>query len=312
MRSNNHHHTGAVTETGALNLVSLYTLKREQRRAIQSSVRTAATDSARWAQTFWGRKLMKSTSMALALVCSASIVLADVKVTTKNAAGGQSMTSTTYIKGSRRRTEGMGYTSIYQCDLKRIIYINDKTRAYLITSTGEADVTKGANHPWAGGRARKGGVITYTTTNTDTGERREIHGLTARHLKTKTVVEASEDACTPMNMEMETDGWYVDLPGGLSCATDESGAPKFPVEQSDCVDEVRYKTVGTVKSGYPVMTTVRIKFNAGGDASASTIPTSTSTQEVVDFSTATLAASLFEVPAGYTEVKSMKELGSPY
>jgi hypothetical protein len=115
-----------------------------------------------------------------------------------------------------------------------------------------------------------------------------------------------------MNMEMETDGWYVDLPGGLNCATDESGAPKFPVEQSDCVDEVRYKTVGTVKSGYPVMTTVRMKFSTGEDDSPSSIPASTSTQEVVDFSTATLAPALFEVPAGYREVKSMQELGSPY
>ncbi|HUQ33118.1 MAG TPA: hypothetical protein VM095_13440 [Pyrinomonadaceae bacterium] len=310
--SNNHHHTGAVTETGALNLVSLNSLKRGQHRVGQSSARASATDSAGWAQTFWGRKLLRSMSMALALVCSASIALADVKVTTKNAAGGQSLTSTTYIKGSRQRTEGMGYTSIYQCDLKRIIYINDKARTYFIAPTGEADGSKGANHPGTGARASKGGVITYTTTNTDTGERREIHGLTARHLKTKTVVEASEDACTPMNMEMETDGWYVDLPGGLSCATDESGAPKFPVEQADCVDEVRYKTVGTVKSGYPVMTTVKIKFNAGVDGSPGNIPTSTSTQEVVDFSTATLAASLFEVPAGYTEVKSMQALGSPY
>jgi hypothetical protein len=139
-----------------------------------------------------------------------------------------------------------------------------------------------------------------------------MYGLTARHIKTKTVIEASEDACTPMNMEMEADGWYVDLPGGLSCATDESGAPRFPVEQSDCVDEVRYKTVGSVKMGHPVMTTVRMKFNAGADGSGGNIPATTSTQEVVDISTAQLDASLFDVPAGYREVKSMQELGSPY
>jgi hypothetical protein len=303
---------GAGVELVASKIMSLFSFNRRAQRASKESSKGSHPYSAPWAQTFWGRKFMKSASLTLALICSVSIALADVKVTTKSAAGGQSITSTTYIKGARQRTEGMGYTSIYQCDLKRMIQINDKTRTYLITPLDEGSASGSASHQGAGTRTKRGGVITYTTTNTDTGERREMFGLTARHLKTKTVVEASEGACTPMNMEMETDGWYVDLPGGLSCATDESGTPKFPVEQSDCVDEVRFKTVGTVKSGYPVMTTVRMKFNTGEDGPASSIPAQSSTQEVVDFSTAKLDAALFEIPAGYREVKSAQELGSPY
>lgn len=303
---------GADFESGLSKIASIFSFKRRRASASQVSPKAATTDSGRWTQTFWGQKFVKSVSLTLALFCSASLALADIKVTTKSAAGGQSFTSTTYIKGSRQRTEGMGYTSIYQCDLKRLIQINDKTKTYYIAPVGLVDGQKGANRPGAVGRAPRGGIITYTTTSTDTGERKEMYGLTARHIKTKTVIEASEDACTPMNMEMEADGWYVDLPGGLSCATDESGAPRFPVEQSDCVDEVRYKTVGSVKMGHPVMTTVRMKFNAGADGSGGNIPATTSTQEVVDISTAQLDASLFDVPAGYREVKSMQELGSPY
>jgi hypothetical protein len=291
--------------------MSLFTFKPRQQRAARRLSTGSKTDSLKWAQTSWGRKFMKSASLMLALFCSASIVLADAKITTRSAAGGQSFTSTTYIKGARQRTEGMGYTSIYQCDLKRMIQINDKTRSYLIMPVGGEDKSGGASPQRSVTNRRKGGVVTYTTTVTDTGERKEMFGLTARHLKTKTVIEASEGACSPMNMEMEADGWYVDLPGGLSCATD-GGTPQFPVEQGDCVDEVRYKTVGTTKPGYPIMTTTRMKFNTGADSPAVNIPTSSSTQEVVDYSTARLDAALFEIPAGYKEVKSMQELGSPY
>lgn len=311
MRSS-HHHQFANSESGFLKIMNLLNFKRRARLAAAPSSIGSNTESAGWAQTFWGRKFMKSASLVLALVCSASIALADVKVTTKSGAGGQSMTSTTYIKGARQRTEGIGYTSIYQCDLKRMIQINDKTRSYFIMPLADTAAGGGGGAQKAGAHSRRGGVITYTTTTTDTGERKQLLGLTARHLKSKTVVEASEGACTPMNMEMETDGWYVDLPGGLSCAMDESGAPKFPVEQSDCVDEVRFKSVGTAKLGYPVLTTTSMKFNMGADSPAANIPASSSTQEVVELSTAKLDAALFDIPAGYREVKSMQELGSPY
>ncbi|HYY57713.1 MAG TPA: hypothetical protein VE842_10305 [Pyrinomonadaceae bacterium] len=251
---------------------------------------------------------MKSTTLALALLCSASAVMADIKITTKSSSSGQSLTSTTYIKGARQRTEGMGYTTIYQCDLKRMIQINDKTRSYLITPLAGAGGSKAANTQAAGTSARRGGVITYTTTSTDTTERKQMLGLTAKHIKSKTVVEASEGACNSMNMEMETDGWYADLPTGQNCLTE--GASSLPLDQSDCVDEVRYKTEGAANTGYPVMTTTTIKFNMGGDGPA--IPSSSSTQEVTDISTVTLDQALFDIPSGYKEVKSSQELGSPY
>jgi hypothetical protein len=311
MRSSNNNPLGN-SESGLLKIRTLFTFKRRPQQAKQRLAGSSNMDSLKWAQTFWGRKFMKTASLVLALLCSASVTLADVKITTKSAASGQSMTSTTYIKGARQRTEGMGYTSIYQCDLKRVIQINDKTRSYVIMPTDDGAAAKGVSSTGSASAGRRGGIITYTTTTTDTGERKQMLGLTARHLKSKTVVEASEGACTPMNMEMETDGWYVDLPGGLSCAMDESGAPKFPVEQSDCVDEVRFKSVGTAKLGYPVMTTTQMKFNMGAADSGVNLPTSSSTQEVIEISTAKLDAALFDIPAGYREVKSMQELGSPY
>jgi hypothetical protein len=298
---------------GILKAMGILSFKRRTQSSAQSAASGSKTNSRQWTQTFWGHKFMKSVSLVLALFCSASMVLADVKITTKSSAGGQSFTSTTYIKGARQRTEGMGYTSIYQCDLKRMIQINDKTRSYLITPLGSEGGEGGKkSQQKAGANARRGGVVTYTTIITDTGERKEMLGLTARHLKSKTVITTSEGACSQMNMEMEADGWYVDLPGGLSCATEGSSVPQFTAGQSDCVDEVRYKTEGTGKLGYPVMTTTKIKFNMGEDGPANNIPTSSSTQEVVNLSNVPLDAALFDIPAGYREVKSAQELGSPF
>jgi hypothetical protein len=314
MLRSSHHHHGEQVRFKLLNVILPF--KRRAVGAAQAPGTAASAASVKWEQTFWGRRFLKSTALMLALLCSASVALADIKISTKSTAGGRSMTGTTYIKGARQRTEGMGYTSIYQCDLKRTIYLNDKTKTYYIAplESGGAGGSGGQSQRAATNK-RKGGVVTYTTTNTDTGERREIMGLTARHLKSRVVIEASEGACNSMNMEMETDGWYVDLSDGLNCATDGSAVPNFGTDQSDCVDEVRFKSVGTVKLGYPVQTTTRMKLNTGAGGSdevSANIPESSSTQEVLDISKATLDSALFEVPAGYGEVKTMQELGSPY
>ncbi len=260
-----------------------------------------------WTRTSWGQKFIKSATLTLLLFCSAGVALADLKITARRTVAGRSTTSTVYVKGVYRRVDGIGYTTIYQCDRKRMIQINDKTRTYLITSLAGETKPDGSQAA-ASGAARRGGVLTYTTTSTDTGETKELLGMKARRFRSRTVVEASEGACSTMNMEMETDGWYVEIPGGQDCSS--QAASTLPSDSSDCVDEIRYKTVGATNTGYPVMTTTSIKLNMGENGPA--IPPSSSTQEVTDISTATLEQSLFEIPAGYREVKSSQELGSPY
>ena len=306
MLRSNHQQRNNLTNKFS-NLIGILPFMRREQRAFRSP---AHADSVNWAQTSWGQKFIKSTTLMLALFCTASIALADVKITTRSSANGQSTSYTTYIKGARQRTEGMGYTTIYQCDLKRMIQINDKTRSYLITPLEGADKSGGSNPQSRSGKARKGGVLTYHTINTDTGERKQMNGMTAKHIKSKMVMTASEGACNTMNMEMETDGWYAEIPGGPSCPTD--AASSFPMDQSDCLDEVRFKTEGPANIGQPMTTTTRIKFNMGGDSAGVDIPASSSTQEVTDISTTKLDQSLFEIPAGYKEVKSTQELGSPY
>lgn len=246
----------------------------------------------------------------IALMCAASAVTADTKVKTKTTVSGQSFEGITYIKKSRQRSEqnlgAMSMATITQCDLRRTIQINDRSRKYLIMPFGNADSTGGpaaAIKPEApkAGAARRGGVITMVYAVTDTGERKQMFGLTARHLKVVMTTESSPDACNPSKMKMEMDGWYVDLDYGLDCEWGKGGGYSMGSGKPDCVDEYRMKTTGTGKLGYPLSQTMITYGEDGREMSRMTT-------EIVEFSQATLDPALFEIPAGYTEAKSMQEL----
>ena len=256
------------------------------------------------------RNLLRSFCAIAAMLFTVSIASADTKTRTKTTASGQSFESTSYLKGSRQRTEqgGTGMSMINQCDLKRIIQLNDKAKTYMIVSTGR-DSQKPAQTPNANDTSaqpntqrpdgRKGGVVTYTTTLTDTGERKQIFGLTARHIKSSLTVESSPDACNPTKMKMETDAWYVDFSDGLNCQADGGYAPQFQGSKPNCEDEIRQKTIGNAKLGYPVWQQITM-YGEDGTQSVMTI-------EVIELERTTLEASLFEIPPGYTEAKTFQE-----
>src|SRR5216684_7489807 len=160
-------------------------------------------------------------------------ITGDFKITIKNTASGQNYQSTTMIKGKRERSEsstgGMstGGASITQCDLRRTIQVNDSTRKYLITQmesdAGEVNATSAASStsPTNAGPTKRGGVVTMTVNTIDTGERKELFGFTARHLKRSMTSQTSPGACYQNQMRMETDGWYINLEYGLDCGGSE-------------------------------------------------------------------------------------------
>ena len=101
---------------------------------------------------------------------------------------------------------------------------------------------------------KEGGRVEVNSTITDTGERKQIFGLNARHLKTKVTQKSSDEACTKVDQTFEVDGWYADLGKDVaSCAS--SVAP--PVRQSQgCQDAVVEHHSGSGKPGYPLQQNV--------------------------------------------------------
>lgn len=238
---------------------------------------------------------------------------ADIKVTYKSTMpGGMQSESTTMIKGSRQRSEqksgyGLDQVTITQCDLRRTIQVSDNAKKYLITpmTSGDSESSgaqSSAPATSASGPSRRGGVVTSVMTSTDTGERKEMFGFTARHVKTSIRMESSADACSPFNMHMEQDGWYIDLNFGLNCGSDD-GPPLVPrrVGAAPCVDKYRSRHVGTGRTGFPLIETT-----IGYDQNDKELYRTT--KEVADLSRQPLDAALFDIPAGYTETSNSQDL----
>lgn len=221
----------------------------------------------------------------------------------------QSSESLTMIKGPRERSEtrmGQGYDTINitQCDKKQTIQISDMTKKYFITPivVGSSTPPPASTAQQPANPARKGGTVTYVTSSVDTGERREMFGFTARHVKSSMTIQSSPDACNPVNQRTETDGWYIDLNVGFDCNLDARPATMPSVMRpGGCVDQPIFRREGNAKTGYPLIETMKM-YGAGGQVTFST------TKEVIELSREPLDIALFDIPPGYTEAASQQEL----
>jgi len=241
-------------------------------------------------------------------------ITGDFKITIRTTIAGQSSESTTMIKGARERAEtsmgAAGFSTktvnITQCDMRRTIQINDSARKYLITpmdadSSSSSDDTSTVGAPPTSSPSRRGGVVTMTVNTVDTGERRDMFGFTARHLKRTTIMESSADACHPGQMKVDTDGWYINLEYGLSCPSNRPPQTGRASAAGGCRDRYVSKTTGPTNLGYPLQETTTM-YGADGAAMYTT------TKEVIELSRQNLDAALFDLPAGYTEARSQQEM----
>ncbi len=236
----------------------------------------------------------------------------DFKITFKQTVSGNSMQSTTMIKGQRERSETsvssgtytMTTVNLTQCDMRRTIQINDKARKYLITpmDDGTSSRSTSTGAPSTAAPATRGGVVAVTVNAVDTGERKEMMGFTARRFKRTTMMESSPDACSQTKMKIETDGWYINLEYGLSCPSNQSSSTSTTAS-GGCRDRYTYKTTGPAHIGFPLQETTTMY---GPDGSV----TMTMTKEVVEISRQPLDAALFDIPAGYTQARDQQEMFS--
>jgi hypothetical protein len=253
-------------------------------------------------------KWLRQLSCMLALLLAAMAAQSEDLHLKKNISVGGNVVSSseTSIKGQRTRdvtqTPAGATVSLRQCDLKRTVTLNDQAQTYMVVNDPQdaaaaraAAMVTGAPVPE---EKKEGGRVEVNSTITDTGERKQIFGLNARHLKTKVTQKSSDDACTKVDQTFEVDGWYADLGKDVaSCAS--SVAP--PVRQGQgCQDAVVEHHSGSGKPGYPLAQNVTMHQPDG-----STMVVSINVTEV---SKAPLDAALFDVPASYKQVNSFAEL----
>lgn len=253
----------------------------------------------------------------------------DVKVVTAYTQGAQVSVNTTYLGRDRQRVEFPGLVAIGQCDLQRTVLVSAETKRYRIQPdapppaattappvpdlAGMAAAMGVALPPGAMpgdgfatgmGEPVKRGLVTVTTTLTDTLERQTLFGLEARRITTVVTRQTSGDVCDKTPLRTEVDAWYVDLPAGAArCGSSPSAVPEPPPGTDTCRDRVETRLVGDVTLGFPVKT---ITTNSSGDGDKQ--ETTTTVAEVTALDIMRVDPTLFDVPAGYTEARSALEL----
>jgi hypothetical protein len=222
--------------------------------------------------------------------------------------GGNFISSTdSSIKGARERsvTQGPNGSTITlrQCDLKRTLTINEQQQTYFVADDPVDENAAKAAALATGTAAPEpaGGKIFITSTVTDTGERKTMYGFPARHLKAKVVQEPSQDACTQVRQTFEIDGWFADI--AKERASCESLVPA-PPQGAGCHDAVISRRVGSGKPGYPLQENITMPTPDGG--------TATIAVQISELTKQDAPAELFDVPAGYRQVRTLAELnGGP-
>lgn len=227
-----------------------------------------------------------------------------------------------YVKPMRKRTESQGMmgmganlVSIEQCDLQRTVKLNTEKKLYFLEPFVKEDVIDEDSNPKAVQPAviknknstEKGGTIYMYYNITDTGERKKMYDFTARHVWTTQKIKPSADACSMKDsLLIKTDGWYIDLPQ-FNCPISykpRATNPQQQASQPECKDQFVTRRSGKGKLGFPLQETTTI-IMAGGKSETSEFKTDIETLELI---TGKLDSMLFEIPPGYTEVKTEAEL----
>jgi hypothetical protein len=212
------------------------------------------------------------------------VLHADWKIVTRTG----DITITEYFKGSLIRTESLpGMVSVLDYPHRRQVNWRTDLRQYAVVEWPPQPPTDSS----------PGATIVIERNTTDTGERRQFFGRTARHLVTRMTRNGSQ--------ETQIDGWYIDvpgLPGGKSGAGGAIGViTSVASGAKPMIPRIEMKQTGPVPGGLPVRQ--RTTFTAGGQGASRLSQVTIS--EVTELVESTLPEKLFHPPDGYQRVGSL-------
>jgi hypothetical protein len=249
----------------------------------------------------------------------------DLKLTIRNTfAPGRSHTITEYYSGENSRSE-MQFASSeaqgYQVQGQHHAVIRrhgpDKIQVYDLDLDSHEYVSYQTDlHGGVAGSAKpaqlkpSGKIFAIDVQTVDTGERKEIFGMPARHMVTTMKRTGGPENCYGGNSEEVIDGWYVDyavLPSWLRPRSNGGGTVSFAVlQRHNCYDKVEVHRSGP-PTGYPLLVKNTSKSESIQPDKTSRVFITVSEMEVVEFSRAPLDPALFQVPAGFRKVKRTGE-----
>jgi hypothetical protein len=232
--------------------------------------------------------------LVVALSCTA---FADLKSSNRMTIAGQSFSSAVLIRQGKIREEastlpGLSSVTIQDCAGHRVVQLNDRARTYLVTEMTTSDANSTPS------QRATAETVTLNINEQDTGERKQLFGYTARHVKGTVAAEGGSASCNG-TFRVATDGWYIDVPEIQGCVSPDRQILRSQMQREACNSRIVLKASGVEKLGYPVILDTTL------EAKGSTV---TVHQETIDLATETLDPLLFEVPVGYRQVQTYQEL----
>ncbi len=236
------------------------------------------------------------------LLCAAAAYATDLKIVTRETSStswDHPRTQTIYIRGARQRVEyhfdRFNVVTIYQCDQRRIIMLDEKNKIYHVMDLDEHGLPKMPARLDARPVSRfapSGNKVTVLDDVVDTGERKDFSGLEAKHFVKTTRMAPQQTSCSQYGDAQRVDGWYIDSPG-FQCRS--AGRGEFVLTAfttGNCIDQLQFKHSGPRITGIPVQVTTT---SGTGDREFTTYV------EPVEISQQSLDPKLFEVPPDYSE-----------
>jgi len=238
---------------------------------------------------------MKLRVLGFLLCFLPAFAFADLKLTNRVTVQGHNSENTVLSKNAMLRidngTTPAATTVIVDCAGHKVIQLNNIGRTYLVTNMPPANSSENySSQP---------GTVVLNINRQDTGERQSFFGYKARHIKTTATTEGGSGACAG-NLQIATDGWYIDAPITASCGSAEREILVRSLGAHHCEDRVVTKTTGVETLGIPVLIETKATDGSGAEFDVR--------QETANIEVDTLDPTLFSPPRDYTEVANYRDL----
>lgn len=273
-------------------------------------------------------RLSPLLALSLALPLAQSQQTIGFKIITQHSSSVGPSETTAYYLPDRSRTEdriSTGYTTpggsvqtiygphtaiIRRCDLGKMFSLNLDSREY--SESTDPSVIR-ANALVAARTDRKSNpapplkpTLRIESTVTDTGERKQMFGYTARHV-VYTQKYVPLEGSTVIAQETTEDGWYIDIDTQLSC--DQKTAPGARahalVVEAGHKETIEFVDRGTGRLGFPLsMISTLDSLDVPRPARAQK-PYDKFSIKVTDLERVPLDPTLFEIPSGFKLVKEI-------
>ena len=228
---------------------------------------------------------------------------------------------TTTIGPSRERTDSSDNTSqIIQCDLKRIIHLDNNAKTYYAMTFAQIQAQMNAAaqqyqhqmnsttpnpHPAPTSTIEGSGGLTISVNTVNDPNTQQILGMTAHHItETITGTANGNGQCPNVTLTMINDEWYIPNPVTFSCPV---ARPVMPVMQpppsshggqgaaNPCLGSFQAQASGKART--------EDRFALKQDTTLDIGVKITTHDEVTKYETQPYSPSFFDVPSGYTQVQ---------